>query len=95
LNELQRRIASRDGMVLGVSVDDDQQAYDEFLKTYQIQFPTFRDISKQIPAQYGTSLYPDTYVIGRNGKLDRKIVGPQDWNSPEMTAYLDSLLDAK
>src|ERR1700733_12701555 len=83
------------GEFLGVSEDDDQQAYDEFLKTYQIPFPTFRDTSKQIPAQYGTSMYPDTYVIGRNGKLDRKIVGPQDWTSPEMTAYIDSLLDAK
>jgi cytochrome c biogenesis protein CcmG/thiol:disulfide interchange protein DsbE len=95
LNELQRRIVSRGGVVLGVSEDDDQQAYDEFLKTYQIQFPTFRDTTKQIPAQYGTSMYPDTYVIGRNGKLDRKIVGPQDWTSPEMSAYIDSLLDAK
>lgn len=95
LNELQRRIASRGGMVVGVSEDDDQQAYDEFLKAYQIRFPTFRDTSKQIPAQYGTSMYPDTYVIRRDGKLDRKIVGPQDWTSPEMTAYIDSLLDAK
>jgi cytochrome c biogenesis protein CcmG/thiol:disulfide interchange protein DsbE len=94
LKGLQQRIGSRGGMVLGVSEDDDQQAYDEFLKTYQIPFPTFRDTSKQIPAQYGTSMYPDTYVIGRNGKLDRKIVGPQDWTSPEMTAYIDSLLDA-
>ena len=95
LNELQRRIASRGGMVLGVSEDDDQQAYDEFLKARQVIFPTFRDTTKQIPAQYGTSMYPDTYVIGRDGKLDRKIVGPQDWTSSEMTVYLDSLLDAK
>ena len=95
LNELQRRIASRGGMVLGVSEDDDQQAYDEFLKTYQIRFPTFRDATKQIPEQYGTTMYPDTYVIGRNGKLDRKIVGPQDWTSSELTVYIDSLLDAK
>jgi cytochrome c biogenesis protein CcmG/thiol:disulfide interchange protein DsbE len=95
LNELQRRIVSRGGVVLGISEDDDQQAYDEFLKTYQIQFPTFRDTTKLIPAQYGTSMYPDTYVIGKNGKLDRKIVGPQEWTSPEMTAYIDSLLDAK
>ena len=65
MNELQRRIASRGGMVLGVSEDDDQQAYDEFLKAYQIQFPTFRDTSKKIPAEYGTSMYPDTYVIRR------------------------------
>jgi len=40
-------------------------------------------------------MYPDTYVIGRDGKLDRKIVGPQDWTSSELSVYIDSLLDAK
>jgi hypothetical protein len=31
-------------------------------------------------------------VIDRKGKIARKIVGPQDWNSPEMLAYFDALL---
>jgi cytochrome c biogenesis protein CcmG, thiol:disulfide interchange protein DsbE len=95
LNALQRRIAPLGGTVLGVSVDDDDQAYQEFVKRYELAFPTYRDTSKQIPLMYGTTMYPDTYVIDRNGKLDRKIVGPQDWSSPEMTQYLDNLLSAK
>ena len=44
---------------------------------------------------YGTTMYPDTYIIDRNGKLDRKIVGAQDWSSPEMTQHLNNLLAAK
>jgi cytochrome c biogenesis protein CcmG, thiol:disulfide interchange protein DsbE len=92
LNELQTRIAPMGGTILGVSVDDDQNAYDDFLKAHLIGFPTYRDTSKQIPLTYGTTMYPETYVIDRKGRLDRKIVGPQDWTSPEMLAYLDSLL---
>ncbi|HEY0702289.1 MAG TPA: TlpA disulfide reductase family protein [Candidatus Acidoferrales bacterium] len=95
LNALQKRIAPLGGTVLGVSVDDDQQAYEQFIKHYELSFPTFRDTTKQIPLSYGTTMYPDTYVIDRNGKLDRKIVGPQDWSSPEMTQYLNNLLGAK
>ncbi len=95
LNQLQRRIAPLGGTVLGVSVDDDPQAYEIFLKTYNITFPTFRDTTKQIPLSYGTSMYPDTYVITRSGRLDRKIVGAQDWNSSDMTAYINSLLSQK
>jgi peroxiredoxin len=95
LNALQKRIAPLGGTVLGVSVDDDQEAYQEFIKHYELSFPTFRDTTKQIPLMYGTTMYPDTYVIDRKGKLDRKIVGPQDWSSPEMTQYLDKLLAAK
>jgi cytochrome c biogenesis protein CcmG, thiol:disulfide interchange protein DsbE len=95
LIQLQRQIASRGGMVLGVSVDDDAEAYDQFLKAYQIDFPTYRDPSKQIALMYGTTMYPDTYVIDRQGRVDRKIVGPQEWTGSEMTTYIDSLLDAK
>jgi cytochrome c biogenesis protein CcmG/thiol:disulfide interchange protein DsbE len=96
LNALQHRITPRGGTVVGVSVDEDQIAYEEFLKTYGISFPTYRDPGKgQLAKDFGTTMYPETYVIGRNGLFDRKIVGPQDWSSPEMTTYLNSLLQEK
>jgi len=95
LNALQKKIAPMGGMVLGVSVDDDQAAYEQFLKTYNIDYPTYRDPSKQIPLSYGTSMYPETYVIDRDGRINSKIVGPQDWTSPAMMAYLDGVLRAK
>jgi thiol-disulfide isomerase/thioredoxin len=70
---LQREIAPKGGVVLGISVDADAQAYAQFLQTNGID-------------------YPDTYIIDRQGKIARKLVGAQDWTSPEMTAYFNSLL---
>lgn len=93
LKELQQRIQSRGGVVLGVSVDDDQQAYENFLRSFAINFPTYRDASKKIAADYGTRMYPETYVIDRQGRIDRKIIGPQDWSDPQLTAYLNSVLN--
>jgi peroxiredoxin len=90
-NQLQKRIRPLGETVLGVSLDDDPDAYSNFLKTYNIDFPTFRDTSKKIAADYGTSMYPETYIIDRQGRIDRKIIGPQDWTNPEMLAYLASL----
>jgi peroxiredoxin len=95
LNELQQRIAPLGGVVLGVSVDEDENAYRDFLKTYQIGFPTYRDPSKHIALDYGTTMYPETYVIDRRGHIDRKIIGPQDWTGPTMMAYLNSVLNEK
>jgi len=92
LNELQQHIAPLGGTILGVSVDDDDSAYDNFLTEHSVSFPTYRDPSKQIPLSYGTTMFPETYVVDRRGKIDRKIVGPQDWTSPEMLAYFDALL---
>jgi thiol-disulfide isomerase/thioredoxin len=97
LNLLQERIAPLGGTVLGVNVgvDDDEAAYEKFLATYSVDFPTYRDSTKQLAASYGTTAYPETYVIDRKGRLDRKIVGPQDWTSPAMMTYLDSLLNQR
>lgn len=95
LNALQASIAPRGGTVLGISVDDDAAAYENYLKTYHIIFPTYRDPTKQIPLEYGTTMYPETYVIDRQGRFDRKIIGEQDWTSPAMAAYFHSLLQEK
>ncbi|HEY2351730.1 MAG TPA: TlpA disulfide reductase family protein [Candidatus Acidoferrum sp.] len=92
LNRLQKYIDSRGGMVLGVSVDDDDAAYEKFLKDQAVIFPTYRDTTKKSAADYGTSMYPETYIIDRRGKIARKFVGPQQWDSPEMLAYFDAVL---
>ncbi len=95
LNLLQRRIAPLGGTILGVNVgiNDEEDSYEKFLSDYKIDFPTYRDPTEKLAADWGTTAYPETYVIDRKGRLDRKIVGPQDWTSPEMMAYLDSLLN--
>jgi peroxiredoxin len=92
LNRLQKYIDSRGGMVLGVSVDEDGAAYEKFLKDQAVVFPTYRDASKKSAADYGTSLYPETYIIDRHGKIARKFVGEQQWDSAEMLQYFDAIL---
>jgi cytochrome c biogenesis protein CcmG/thiol:disulfide interchange protein DsbE len=97
LNRLQQRIASRGGVVLGVSADSDPALYEKFLKDQKVEFPTYRDPDlkgnlSQIALNYGTSMYPETYIIDSRGKIARKVIGPQEWDSPEMVAYLDTLL---
>lgn len=103
LNKLQGYIEPRNALVLGVSVDEDPDAYQKFLKDQGVIFPTFRDLSVHrdystnrliapIANGYGTAMYPDTYVIDRQGKILRKFYGPQQWDSPEMLAYFDSIL---
>src|SRR3989475_12779470 len=67
LNRLQKHIEARGGMVLGVSVDEDPAAYQKFLKDRGVNFPTYRDPSRKSALDYGTSMYPETYIIDRRG----------------------------
>jgi cytochrome c biogenesis protein CcmG, thiol:disulfide interchange protein DsbE len=92
LNKLQKYIESRNAMVLGVSVDEDPAAYEKFLKDQGVIFPTFREPTRKLALDYGTPVYPDTYIIDRHGKIARKFYGPQQWDSPDMLAYFDAIL---
>jgi thiol-disulfide isomerase/thioredoxin len=95
LNRLQQDIAAKGGVVLGISVDEDKAAYEKFLVDNHVIFPTYDDVTKKTAADYGTSMYPETYLIDRQGRLARKIVGPQDWQSPEIMGSIDVLLNQK
>jgi thiol-disulfide isomerase/thioredoxin len=97
LNHLQKYLASRGGVVLGVAADEDPAAYEKFLREQGVIFPTYRDPATKdnhspIAQTYGTSMYPETYVIDRHGKIARKVIGFQQWDSPEMLAYFDAVL---
>jgi cytochrome c biogenesis protein CcmG, thiol:disulfide interchange protein DsbE len=93
LNRLQQQIAAKGGVVLGISVDEDPAAYDKFIQDNHVIFPTYRDLTKRDAADYGTSMFPETYLIDRRGRIARKIVGPQDWQSPEVLRSINILLD--
>jgi len=100
LNRLQRHIEPMGGTILGVSIDEDPAAYEKFLKDFAIMFPTWRDPEakdnkSKIALGYGTSLIPETYVIDRHGKIARKLVSAQQWDSPEMLAYFAAVLKEK
>jgi cytochrome c biogenesis protein CcmG, thiol:disulfide interchange protein DsbE len=77
--------------VLGVSVDVDASAYHKFLQAHGVPFLTVRDPDEKSSALYGTTGWPETFIIDRQGVLRRKFVGAVDWNDPEIVKYLTSL----
>jgi cytochrome c biogenesis protein CcmG, thiol:disulfide interchange protein DsbE len=91
LMNLQDRMRERGVAVLGVSIDVDADAYHRFLKLHNINFLTVRDPEQKVAGRYGTTGWPETYVIDRQGVLRRKFVGPVDWNSPEVIDFLNRL----
>ena len=91
LMNLQERMRGRGITVLGVSIDVDGDAYHRFLKMHNINFLTVRDPDKKVADMYGTTGWPETYIIDREGVIRRKFVGPVDWNSPEVMQFLSKL----
>ena len=81
--------------IIGVSIDQDQQAYRNFLLGNRVDFLTIRDPSQSVMHRYGTILIPEAYVINRSGHIVRKYVSAQDWNDPEIFQTLSATLNNK
>jgi peroxiredoxin len=89
--DMQNQLRSRGVVVLGVSIDVDDDAYHRFLKQRGVNFVTVRDPEQKVAGMYGTSGWPESYIIDRQGVLRRKVVGPINWESPEVMQFLSKL----
>ena len=78
-------------IILAVSVDEDPAAYSSFIVRRHVDLITVRDPGQSAAKLYHTDMWPETYLIDRNGIIRRKFVGPQDWTSPEISNYLKGL----
>ncbi len=77
--------------ILAVSIDDDAGSYTRFLERRHVNLITVRDPNQSAAKLFHTDQWPETYVIDRNGVIRRKFIGAQDWTSPEIRTYLNSL----
>jgi len=91
LMDMQNQMRARGVVVVGVSIDVDGDAYHRYLKQRNVNFVTVRDPEQKVAGMYGTSGWPESYIIDRQGVLRRKIVGPINWGSPEVMQFLSKL----
>ena len=88
---MQNQMRARGVVVVGVSIDVDGDAYHRYLKQRNVNFVTVRDPEQKVAGMYGTSGWPESYIIDRQGVLRRKIVGPINWGLPEVMQFLSKL----
>jgi thiol-disulfide isomerase/thioredoxin len=77
--------------ILAVSIDEDANDYKRFLVRRHVDLITVRDPNQTAAKLYHTEGWPETYIIDRNGRIRRKIVGDPDWSNPEIRAFLKTL----
>jgi cytochrome c biogenesis protein CcmG/thiol:disulfide interchange protein DsbE len=91
LNRLHELLREDGALVVGISVDEDAAAYERFLLEHSISFPNLRDPDRRLASAFGTSMYPETYILDTRGRIARKIIGAQDWAGSEHVGYIREL----
>ena len=81
-------------VVLGVSVDDPgaEDAIREFVKQYGLTFTVLHDAKQETKTNYQVTGFPETFVIGREGTIRKKVIGAADWSSDANRALIRELL---
>ena len=91
LVRMQQFMKAKGVTVLAVSVDVDENDYRRFLREHNVNLLSVRDPDQKSNSLFGTSKFPETYIIDRNGVVRRKFIGAVDWTEPEIIDFLGRL----
>jgi len=94
LERLYRAYGDKGLKLVAVSIDDyvSEDSIRAFAKTFGITFEILHDSTHAIERIYQTTGYPESFVIGREGTIRKKWIGPDDWNSEGNRALVAQLL---
>ncbi len=65
-----------------------------FARELGLTFPILLDTSGGIQRTYGTSGVPESFLIGRDGIIYKKVAGPTDWDSKTNVDLVRRLVEA-
>jgi peroxiredoxin len=94
IEKLHRDFGPQGLAVIAVSVDDPgaEARVREYAKELGLTFEVLHDGAKNISRDYQITGYPETFVIGREGAIRKKVIGAADWNSEANRALIRELL---
>ncbi len=93
LNNLYREFKSKGLVVIAISVDQSETSVLSFIAEKKLAFPVLLDKNKEVYFDsYAVMGLPTTFIIDRSGVLVEKIMGEQEWYSPETKEKILNLL---
>jgi len=87
LELLQQRLEG-DLRVVALSLDDNNEAVLDFIKTNKPSFSVLIDGEKHSQKLLGVDKYPETFLISPDGMITLQFSGPRRWASLETIDYL-------
>ena len=94
IQALHDRFATKGLKVVAVSIDNPgtTEEIQKFRDEYGLTFDILHDASGVIKRDYQTTGVPETFVIGRDGVIRKKVIAAADWDSPANRALFAQLL---
>jgi cytochrome c biogenesis protein CcmG, thiol:disulfide interchange protein DsbE len=65
----------------------------EFVNELNLTFPVWHQPSGDAQRAYRTTGLPESFLIGKDGRIVKKVIGATEWDSPENVALIRRLLE--
>ena len=94
IEALHREFAAKGFRVVAVSIDEpgSEAAIREFVRDYGLTFEVLYDPTKRIQTVYQSNGVPETFLIGRDGVIRRRVPGASKWDSEHSRAVVAELV---
>jgi thiol-disulfide isomerase/thioredoxin len=92
LDRLQRHFDPKDFVLLTVTTELHREGIRTFMKHLGLGVPVLLDEDREVSGSFMIRGLPTTVLIGKDGKVVGRAVGPRAWDSPEAVALVRSLL---
>ncbi len=79
--------------IVAINLQEPLSTVAPFVEEYGMSFTVLLDSSGEIGGTYGASSIPTTYIIDRKGFAVSGVIGSIRWDTPQMRAYLSTLLE--
>ena len=89
LNEV---MANDDFVMLAINTEESgRSVVPAFLEKTPYTFPILYDDEGVVQKRYGVFKFPESFIVGKDGAVVEKVIGPLDWSSVKTITYLKNL----
>ncbi len=94
MERLYRELGTDHFELLAVSVDESMAEVSAFRERLELSFPILLDAEKRVAQAYQTFRFPESFLVGRDGVVVERYVGPREWDARAYVSRIRDLLEA-
>jgi peroxiredoxin len=95
MNRAWKALSDKDVVMLAINFGESKKAVSDFVKAVPIDFPVLLDETNTVSSDWNVTGMPTTMVIDQQGNIVDRIVGPKEWDSPQILKAIEELSSKK
>jgi cytochrome c biogenesis protein CcmG/thiol:disulfide interchange protein DsbE len=93
MENLYQELKGKDFEILAISIDaSGAKVVTPFMKEFKLSFPALLDPENTVQNLYGTTGVPESFIINKEGIIEKIVIGPMDWASPAVVLFFRNLI---